>query len=262
MSLDPATTSHDDRGRRPPGGRLEWRRLAGGERPAGRRRQHARTDHRRRRRARLAAQHRCPGDAQLEGLRGRVSSWPAIRRCSARTRSSRASSPASSRSSRRSGYSLVLQVVHDDKAAVSDAYRRLAREGRVDGVFLTDLRRDDPRLPLVQELRPSRDRRRQAEPAGARCPSIGIDDRVGIRAGRRPPGRARAPSGSPSSAAPRGYVHSAARLAAWREALRRRGLPIGPAIAADFTGRRRRRGHDAGCSSAPTARRPSSTPTT
>jgi DNA-binding LacI/PurR family transcriptional regulator len=131
------------------------------------------------------------------------------------------------------GYSLVLQVVHDDKAAVSDAYRRLAREGRVDGVFLTDLRRDDPRLPLVHEL----GLRGIAigKPIGRSVlPSISIDDRVGVREavshlvslGHR---QIAFVGGT------RGYVHSAARLGAWRDGLRAAGVPIGPTIAADFT---------------------------
>jgi DNA-binding LacI/PurR family transcriptional regulator len=131
------------------------------------------------------------------------------------------------------GYSLVLQVVHDDRTAVAEAYQRLAREGRVDGVFLTDLRRDDPRLPFVQELglraiavgKPS---------SRSTVPSIGIDDRVGIREavdhlvsiGHR---RIAFVGGT------RGYVHSASRLSAWRDGLRNAGLPVGPAIAADFT---------------------------
>jgi len=131
------------------------------------------------------------------------------------------------------GYSLVLQVVHDDRAAVSHAYRRLAREGRVDGVFLTDLRRDDPRLALVQEVhlpaiavgKPT---------GGGTIPSIGIDDRVGIRAavdllaslGHQ---RIAFVGGTPD------YVHSISRLAAWRDGLRRAGLPVGPAVTADFT---------------------------
>lgn len=131
------------------------------------------------------------------------------------------------------GYSLVLQVVHDDNDAVSDAYRRLAREGRVDGVFLTDLRRDDTRLQLVQDLH----LRAIAigKPVGrSALPSIGIDDRVGIRQavdhlislGHE---RIAFIGGT------RGYVHSAARLGAWRDGLRAARVAIGPTIAADFT---------------------------
>lgn len=131
------------------------------------------------------------------------------------------------------GYSLVLHVVREDPTSVTEAYRRLAREGRVDGVFLTDLRRDDPRLPFVQELglraiavgKPS---------SRSTIPSIAIDDRVGIREavdhlvslGHRRIGFV---------GGTRGYVHSVSRQAAWREALRRAGLPAGPALAADFT---------------------------
>ena len=131
------------------------------------------------------------------------------------------------------GYSLVLQVVRDDQTAVSEAYRRLAREGRVDGVFLTDLRRDDPRLPVVQEL--GLRAIAVGKPSGrSTLPSIGIDDRVGIREavahlvllGHR---RIAFVGGT------RGYVHSASRQTAWRDGLRSAGLPVGPAIAADFT---------------------------
>jgi DNA-binding LacI/PurR family transcriptional regulator len=131
------------------------------------------------------------------------------------------------------GYSLVLQVVEDDDVAVSDAYRRLAREGRVDGVFLTDLRRGDPRLSLVHEL--GLRGIAVGKPIGRSVvPAIGIDDRVGIREavhhlasfGHRRIGFV---------GGTRGYVHSAARQRAWREGLRAAALPIGPTIAADFT---------------------------
>ncbi|MEO7449156.1 MAG: LacI family DNA-binding transcriptional regulator, partial [Humibacillus sp.] len=49
------------------------------------------------------------------------------------------------------GQSLVLQVV-PPTLREADAYRRLADEGRVDGVFLTDLIVDDPRPALLREL--------------------------------------------------------------------------------------------------------------
>src|SRR5919108_3527958 len=42
------------------------------------------------------------------------------------------------------GQALVLQVVGTG-AAEEEGYRRLAQDSRVDGVFLTDLRRGDPR---------------------------------------------------------------------------------------------------------------------
>ena len=47
------------------------------------------------------------------------------------------------------GHALLLQVAeHDDLVA----YRRLAQEARVDGVLLTDLRVDDERPALLEEL--------------------------------------------------------------------------------------------------------------
>src|SRR4051812_48906476 len=48
----------------------------------------------------------------------------------------------------RLGQSLLLQVVPDLDRELA-GYRRLASEGRVDGVFLTDLRVDDPRPALL-----------------------------------------------------------------------------------------------------------------
>jgi DNA-binding LacI/PurR family transcriptional regulator len=131
------------------------------------------------------------------------------------------------------GYSLVLQVVPDDATTVATAYRRMAQEGRVDGVFLTDLRLRDVRLPLVQELglraiavgRP-------AEPTAV--PTVMIDDRPGVRQavkhllmlGHR---RIAFVQGPPE------YVHSASRTYAWRQALRTAGVPAGPLETADFT---------------------------
>ncbi|MGW5364168.1 LacI family DNA-binding transcriptional regulator [Actinopolymorpha pittospori] len=49
-----------------------------------------------------------------------------------------------------SQYSLVTEVV-DTPEAESAAYRRLARDGRVDGMVVVDLRRDDARFALVRE---------------------------------------------------------------------------------------------------------------
>jgi DNA-binding LacI/PurR family transcriptional regulator len=49
-----------------------------------------------------------------------------------------------------SKYSLVTEVV-DGPEAERVAYQRLARDGRVDGVVIADLRQDDPRFELVQD---------------------------------------------------------------------------------------------------------------
>ncbi len=130
------------------------------------------------------------------------------------------------------GLALVLQVVAPETEAAS--YRRLAHEGRVDGVLLTDLRVDDPRfawlteldLPAVAVGRPSSD-----------CPFPWLDtgDREGVRQavrhlialGHR---RIAHVSGAP------GYVHSAARRRAWEDELRAHGLEPELFIAGDFTG--------------------------
>lgn len=49
------------------------------------------------------------------------------------------------------GRALVLSVVPDEAAELT-AYRTLAADNRVDGVFLTDLRHDDRRFALLDEL--------------------------------------------------------------------------------------------------------------
>jgi len=50
------------------------------------------------------------------------------------------------------GQALVLSMVADQDAELA-SYRRLVADDRVDGVILSDLRVDDPRVALVQELR-------------------------------------------------------------------------------------------------------------
>jgi DNA-binding LacI/PurR family transcriptional regulator len=52
------------------------------------------------------------------------------------------------------GSALVLQVVGDDDEAEAGSYRRLARQGRVDGVFLNDMLVDDHRFGLLAGLGP------------------------------------------------------------------------------------------------------------
>lgn len=49
-----------------------------------------------------------------------------------------------------SHYSLVTEVVESIEAE-SEAYRRLARDGRVDGVVIVDLRADDARFDIVRD---------------------------------------------------------------------------------------------------------------
>jgi DNA-binding LacI/PurR family transcriptional regulator len=49
------------------------------------------------------------------------------------------------------GFALTLQLVADPETEV-EVYRRWWSEQRVDGVFVTDLRDDDIRIPVLQEL--------------------------------------------------------------------------------------------------------------
>jgi LacI family repressor for deo operon, udp, cdd, tsx, nupC, and nupG len=128
------------------------------------------------------------------------------------------------------GHALLLQVAeHDDEAA----YRRLAREGRVDGVFVTDLQVDDPRPGLMTELGlpfvsigPGLER--------LPGPSLGVDDAPGVKAavdhlvslGHR---RIAHVSG------PQSMVHGRSRRAAWEEALHDAGLAAQLCVEAEFS---------------------------
>jgi len=131
------------------------------------------------------------------------------------------------------GQSLLLQVVPDREREVG-GYRRLAADGRVDGVFLTDLRIDDPRPALLDEvgmpavlIAPSCD-----DHAGGVC--VCVDDRPGIRAlveHLLQLGHTRIAH----VAGPVEFVHSASRLEAWADAMRDAGVPAGPLERADFS---------------------------
>ena len=131
------------------------------------------------------------------------------------------------------GQSLLLQVVPDREREL-EGYRRLAADGRVDGVFLTDLRIDDPRPALLDEvglpavlIAPSCD-----DHQGGVC--VCVDDRPGIRAVVEhllQLGHTRIAH----VAGPAEFVHSASRLEAWAGALRAAGAPVGPLERADFS---------------------------
>jgi DNA-binding LacI/PurR family transcriptional regulator len=101
-------------------------------------------------------------------------------------------------------------------------------------VFLTDLRRPDPRVQLLVEL--GLPAVAVGPPAGS-CPLpwVAVDDRSGVEQavdhlvefGHT---RIAHVAGAP------GYIHSVSRRAAWLRALRRAGLAPGPVVAGDFTG--------------------------
>jgi DNA-binding LacI/PurR family transcriptional regulator len=132
------------------------------------------------------------------------------------------------------GSALVLQVVADDDEAEASSYRRLATQGRVDGVFLTDLQLTERRFGLLEGLGlPAVAVGRPAGPCP--FPVVTVDDRQGVAGtvehllglGHR---RVAFVGGT------EGYVHSLSRRTAWREALEAAGVAPGPQRVADFTG--------------------------
>lgn len=133
----------------------------------------------------------------------------------------------------RRGQALVLQVPPDSNAELH-GYRRLAADGRVDGVFLTDLRVHDPRPALLVELGlPAVTLGRT--PHQRLLPAVSIDDRAGIEDAVRylvSLGHRRIAH----VAGPQRFVHSCARKAAWRTAVAAAGLPTDLCVTADFTG--------------------------
>jgi LacI family repressor for deo operon, udp, cdd, tsx, nupC, and nupG len=124
----------------------------------------------------------------------------------------------------------VLQVAENGDEAT---YRRLAKEGRVDGVFVTDLQVDDRRPALLTELGlpfvvvgPSL----EDDPT----PTLGVDDAPGVRAavahlvglGHRHIAHV---------SGPQTMVHGRSRRTAWAQALVEAGLPEGICVEADFS---------------------------
>ena len=130
------------------------------------------------------------------------------------------------------GYALLLQMVPDPDHA-RQSYRRLADEGRVDGVFVTDLFVADERPAMLAEL---------GLPAvivgpdidDPYWPVVGADDAPGIVAAVEHLiglGHARiAHVGGPS-----GVVHGVSRRDAWARTMREAGLPESPFVETDFS---------------------------
>ena len=130
------------------------------------------------------------------------------------------------------GQALLLQVVPDQETE-RRSYEALAASGRVDGVFLTDLRVDDPRPALLESLglptvviAPA--------PIDCRWPVVAVDDRPGIAAavehlvalGHRRIAHV---------AGPRDFVHSRSRHEAWAGALAAVGARGLARVHADFS---------------------------
>lgn len=130
------------------------------------------------------------------------------------------------------GYALLLQVVTDE-AAEEQAYRALAANGRVDGVFVSDLRIDDARVATLADLsvaavtlgRPAVD---SPFPAVSEDDHGGIDRLVQVLLEE---GHTRIAHVS----GPMEFLHSRRRRQAWSDALASAGLPEGPLVVSDFT---------------------------
>src|SRR5689334_1739859 len=129
------------------------------------------------------------------------------------------------------GQALVLQVVPESEEEAG--YRRLADAGRVDGVFLLDLRVADPRLALLEELgMPAVSIARPDAPRS--FPAVLVDDRPGIEAAVRHLaglGHRRIAH----VAGPAHFLHAARRRQAFLDSLASCGLPPGPVVEADFS---------------------------
>ncbi len=127
---------------------------------------------------------------------------------------------------------LVLSVVPDEETELQ-TYRSLVADGRVDGVFLSDLRHNDARIPLLTELglpavtlgRPDGD---------SPFPAVMVDDTLGVTAsvhylaelGHR---RIAHVAGSPN------LLHGTRRREAFAAAMAAAGLPEGQTVETDFS---------------------------
>jgi LacI family transcriptional regulator, repressor for deo operon, udp, cdd, tsx, nupC, and nupG len=130
------------------------------------------------------------------------------------------------------GYALLLQVVPKHEGE-QQSYRRLSDEGRVDGVFVTDLFVDDQRPALLAEL---------GLPAvivgpalhETYWPAVGVDDGPGVAAAVEhllALGHTRIAH----VAGPPDMVHGRSRRVAWATTIHDANLPEGPCIETDFS---------------------------
>jgi DNA-binding LacI/PurR family transcriptional regulator len=130
------------------------------------------------------------------------------------------------------GLALVLQVVPDEDAE-ADGYRRLSRDGRVDGVLLTDLRVDDARFALLDALGlPAVSLGRPEVPTT--FPSVVHDEASGV-AGAVDHLVAHGHRRIAHVTGAGGLLHSRNRHDAYDTAMRGHGLEPGPVLPADFT---------------------------
>ena len=128
-------------------------------------------------------------------------------------------------------YALILQM-GSEPVETLDRYRSLAANRRVDGVFLSELGVDDPRVPLVRELG---------------LPAVGVNAeldfplpsvRQGHIEGIRELVAHFAALGHRRLAlvtGPHEFIHAGQRRRAWSEAVAAVGLPPGEIVEGDFT---------------------------
>ncbi|MFB4421100.1 LacI family DNA-binding transcriptional regulator [Streptomyces sp. QL37] len=112
-------------------------------------------------------------------------------------------------------------------------YERLAAERQVDGVLLTDLRRDDPRPPLMRRLELPAVVVGQPEWGGG-LPTVSLDDEPAYAAAIH----RLAELGHRRIAhveGPQELRHAHRRRLAWEETLRTLGLPEGPVLPGGFS---------------------------
>jgi DNA-binding LacI/PurR family transcriptional regulator len=130
------------------------------------------------------------------------------------------------------GYALVLQMGTGTEETL-ERYRSLAAGRRVDGVFLSEIEIDDPRIPLLQKMQiPAVGI--NADRAGFPFPSVRQDHLAGIERLIRylvDLGHTKIAHVS----GPRQYIHSQQRENAWRESLVSTGIEPGRVIVGDFT---------------------------
>lgn len=129
-------------------------------------------------------------------------------------------------------YTLVLSVA-TEPGAEERCYRKLAEGGRVDGVILTDVRHDDSRIRLLQDLKLPAVTLNRPD-AESPFPAVLMDDTDGITAAVEhlvALGHTRI--GHVGGA--QEYIHGRSRRHAWEKALAAAGLAADLFAEADFT---------------------------
>jgi DNA-binding LacI/PurR family transcriptional regulator len=129
--------------------------------------------------------------------------------------------------------SLLLSMVGDDPEQELERYRHLARSERVDGVIVTDLKFDDPRIELLAKLQLHAVTLNRPD-VPSPFPAVCQDDGPGVAAAVEhlaDLGHTRIAyvSGRPD------MLHGAHRKAVWVQAMRERNLSSDLVEIADFT---------------------------